>query len=209
MKKIIFIFFSLVLFSCASPISKSIDYKNIAENHKVIAILPTNAILEIKSAVDAEKIKNQEKLESQNLQKSIYKWLLKGDEKKFISIEIQNVDKTNRLLKENGIETVIGKSYKELAHILNVDAVVVSKVSMAKPLTNSEAFFSTLATGSFFFNSRITTADISLFDKNTSKVFWNYNFAYGGTFTSTEKLADALMKIATKNFPYKKEFEND
>ena len=207
MKKIIFILLSVVLLSCVSPISKSTDYKEIAKNHKVIAVLPTNAILEIKSAVDAEKIRNQEKLESQNLQKSIYKWLQKGNEKKFISIEIQNVEETNKLLKENGIETVIGKSYKELAHILNVDAVIVSKVSMAKPLTDAEAFFSTLVTGSFFFNSSVTTADISLFDKNTSKVFWNYNFAYGGTFTSTEKLADALMKIATKNFPYNKELE--
>jgi hypothetical protein len=38
--------------------------------------------LEIKSEVDAEKIKNQEKLESQNLQKSIYKWLLKKEMKR-------------------------------------------------------------------------------------------------------------------------------
>ena len=136
MKKVIFILLSLMLFSCASsPISNSADYKEIAKNHKVIAVLPTNAILEIKSAVDAEKIKKQEKIESQNLQKSIYKWLQKGNEKKFITIEIQNVDETNRILKENGVETVIGKSYKDLAQMLNVDAVIVSRVSMAKPLT--------------------------------------------------------------------------
>ena len=47
-----------------SPISKSDDYKKIAESHKIVAILPTNAILEIKNVTDVNKIREQEKIES-------------------------------------------------------------------------------------------------------------------------------------------------
>jgi hypothetical protein len=96
-------------------------------------------------------------------------------------------------LKENGIETLIGKSYKELAHT-KLRCSGCFKGFLAKPLTNSSIFFY-ITTGSFFFNSRITTLIFHCY-KNTSN-FWNYNFAYGGTFTSTEKL-QTLMKIIQK-----------
>lgn len=203
MKKFILFFTSLLLFSCA-PVYKAPNYKEIAKSHKIIAVLPTNAFIEIKSANDADKIKKQEKIESENLQKSIFDWVKKRTSQGYISVDVQDVNETQRILKEKGIESTIGKSYKELAELLNVDAVITSKVTMAKPMTNAEAFFSTLLTG-FFFSSKVTTADISLIDKNSGRMFWNYNGTYADTFASTDYLIRQMMKDAVRNFPYNKD----
>ena len=205
MKKVVIFFICyLIINSCVSPISKSDDYKKIAESHKIVAILPTNAILEIKNVTDVNKIREQEKIESKSFQKNIFNWLEKRKKLNLVEINIQDVEETNRILKENGIESVIGKSYKEIANILNVDAVMVSKVTMAKPLTNSEAFFSSLATG-FVFDSKVNSGDISIYDKNSSKVFWNLNHIFTGTFSSNEKLTNDFLRIVVRSFPYNKQ----
>lgn len=99
MKKLILLFIGMLLFSCA-PVYKAPNYKEIAKTHKVIAVLPTNAFIEIKSAVDVEKIKKQEKIESENLQKSIYDWAKKRNTQGYITIDIQDLDETRKILKE-------------------------------------------------------------------------------------------------------------
>ena len=85
MKKVVIFFICyLIINSCVSQISKSDDYKKIAESHKIVAILPTNAILEIKNVTDVNKIREQEKIESKSFQKNIFNWLEKR--KKLLNI---------------------------------------------------------------------------------------------------------------------------
>lgn len=197
----IFILLAAVITSC-EPVYKAANFQETANTHRVIAVLPPKVIIEIKSAKEAEAILKQQIIESERFQNALVSHLNQHHTQNKIFIQTQNAEETNKILADNNINSLTGRSYKELATILGVDAVVSSRVSLAKPLTNSEAFFTSLLTG-YSAPSKITTVDLSLTDKATGKMFWNYNWEDGGTFISAEKLTNSLMKAAAIRFPYK------
>jgi hypothetical protein len=47
-----------------------------------------------------------------------------------------------------------------------------------------------------------TSVDLSLHDKNTKKMVWNYNHKASGSFTNANELVDNLMRNASKKLPY-------
>jgi len=203
MKKILFILIAAVtiLQSC-EPVYKAKNFQETANSHRLIAVLPPKVIIEIKSAKEAEAIRKQEKVESERFQNALVSYLNEHHSKNNVFIKAQNTEETNKILSDNNISSLAGRSYQDLATLLGVDAVVSSRVSLAKPLTNGEAFFTSLLTG-YAAPSKITTVDLSITDKTTGKMFWNYNWQTGGTFISTEKLTNSLMKSAAYKFPYK------
>ena len=203
MKKLLSILFAaMVVVTSCEPVYKAANFQETANQHRVIAVLPPKVIIEIKSAKEAEAIKNQEKIESERFQNALVSYLNENHTKNTIFVKAQNTEETNKILADNNITSLAGRSYQVLAKLLGVDAVVSSRVSLAKPLTNGEAFFTSLLTG-YAAPSKITTVDLSLTDTNSGKMFWNYNWQTGGTFISTEKLTNSLMKAAAYKFPYK------
>ena len=203
MKKLLSILLvvTAIVTSC-EPVYKAANYQETANQHRVIAVLPPKVIIEIKSAKEAEAIKKQEKIESERFQSALISYLNEHQSKTNIFVKAQALEETNKILADNNITSLAGRSYQDLAKLLGVDAVVSSRVSLAKPLTNGEAFFTSLLTG-YAAPSKITTIDLSITDTNSGKMFWNYNWQTGGTFVSTEKLTNSLMKAAAKKFPYK------
>lgn len=202
MKQLLSCFVAILLMSC-NPVYKSENTDQIVKQHKTIAILPTKALIEIKKSAEADKIKAQEKIESLKLQAGLYDRFLERIKMKNLDVYVLPNDSTNKILNDNNI-IISQTSYKKIAEILNVDAIVVSKVSMAKPLTNAEAFFSSLLAGPVF-NSKMTTADISIIDRSCGRMFWNYTWENGGTFVSADALTKSLMKSAVVRFPYNSE----
>lgn len=195
-------FLLLVNLSC-EPVYKASNHDEMIKTHKKIAILPTRAYIEIKNVKVVDQIRAQEKLESRKLQESFTNRFIEWRDSKSIDLEIQDIGETNSILEDNSVN-LSQIPYKDLCRLLGVDAIITSKVTMAKPLTNSEAFFSMLATG-FAFASQVTTVDISIIDYNTGRVAWNFNWVNGGTFISADNLSKALMQAAIKRLPYKSE----
>ena len=203
MKKLLSILLvAVMLITSCEPVYKAANFQETANQHRLIAVLPPKVIMEIKSAKEAQAIKNQEKIESERFQNALVSYLNEHQAKNNIFVKAQSTEETNKILADNGVTSLAGRSYQELAKLLGVDAVVSSRVSLAKPLTNGEAFFTSLLTG-YAAPSKITTVDLSLTDTNSGKMFWNYNWQTGGTFTSAEKLTNSLMKTAASKFPYK------
>ena len=192
---------TLALTSC-EPVYKATNFQQTANTHRLIAVLPPKVIIEIKSAKEAAAIKKQEIIESERFQSALVNYLNANQINNKIFIKTQNPEETNKILTDNNVTSLAGRSYQDLAVLLGVDAVVSSRVSLAKPLTNGEAFFTSLLTG-YAAPSKITTVDLSLTDKASGKMFWNYNWQTGGTFVSAEKLTNSLMKAAAVRFPYK------
>ena len=202
MKKLILLLgTALVLVSCLKPVTTTENFQQIAEQHRLIAILPPKVVIEIKDAKLANEVKAQEKIESANLQTAIGEFLAKEKQKGDIGVNVQDVSETNRILAENGVESLTGKNYKDLAQMLNVDAVVSSRFSLAKPMSNGAAILTTAFSGEAGF-SRTSTADLSITDKNTGRTIWNYNWMTGSIGTDPSKLAAQLMKAAANKFPY-------
>lgn len=200
--KLLLPFLALLLIWNCEPVYKATNFREIANTHKTIAILPPRVIIEIKNNAEKEKINAQEKLESLRFQQALIDYINLHHDKNDIFVSAQSAENTNQILSDKGITSLTNQNYKDLAVLLNVDAVVSSRVSLAKPLTNAESFFTGLLTG-YMSPSKVTTVDLSLTDKNSGKMFWNFNFENGGTFTSTEKLTNSLMKAAAYRFPYK------
>lgn len=193
-----------MLFYSCDPVYKASNYQELAHSHQTIAILPPKINIEIKSVTESEKIRSQENLESARFQKALYEYLTANHQKNNIYVSTQNPDETNRILAENGITSLRSQNYQALATLLNVDAVIISRVSLAQPLTNAEAFFTAILAGpGFGANSKVSTVDLALTDRKSGKMFWNYNWETGGTFTSSEKITNSLMKSAAYRFPYK------
>ena len=201
-QKILFLFLTLIasqLFAQVNiPYKKSVE---IASQHKKLAVLPPKVNIEIKDPSISEKIKEQEKIESLNFQSSIIEFLTKKKNKKNLDIEILTQDETNRILKEKGIQSFSSISYKELAELLEVDGILSSRFSMARPLTNAEALLSSLVIG--FSSSKTVSADITLTDRGSGKAIWNFNWTNEGVFSKPEVLIESLMKSAVVRIPYK------
>lgn len=191
----------LMVVSCIRPVYKAENYQETANRHRTIAVLPPKVIFEIKDSKNAAAIKTQEELESVRLQAAIVEYINTKHEEGYYFVTAMNAVETNKILAENGIASLTNRNYADLAKILGVDAVVSTRASLAQPLTNAEAFFTAMLTG-WGSPSRISTFDLSITDKSTGKAFWNYNWQTGGTFTSSEKLTNSLMKSAAKKFPY-------
>jgi len=203
MKKILpFLLVGILSLTSCEPVYKATNFQQTANTHRLIAVLPPKVIIEIKSAKEAAAIKKQEVIESERFQSALVNYLNANQINNKIFIKTQNPEETNKILTDNNVTSLAGRSYQDLAVLLGVDAVVSSRVSLAKPLTNGEAFFTSLLTG-YAAPSKITTVDLSLTDKASGKMFWNYNWQTGGTFVSAEKLTNSLMKAAAVRFPYK------
>lgn len=204
MKQFLLIIIVIFAISC-EPVYQAENTAQIVKQHRTIAILPTRALIEIKNTGEADKIKAQEKLEGQKLQSGLYDRFQERIKIKNLDIVILPNDSTNKILNKTNI-IISQTSYQKIAELLNVDAIVVSKVSMAKPLTNAEAFFSSLLAGPGF-NSKVTTADISIIDRSSGRMFWNFTWENSGTFISADALTKSLMKSAVTRFPYNPEIK--
>ena len=190
-----------ILHSCVPAVTKSNNSGSIASSHKTIAILPPKVIIEIKDVSKKDEIHKQEILESETFHKNFYEYLQKMRSENKLKVDLQNYTETKKLLQDNNITSLSKVSYKELLIILNVDAIITSRVSLAKPLTNAEALLSTMATFGAF-SSKVNTIDISIIDKNTNRAFWNYNWIGAGVFESNKSITKSLMKAAANRFPY-------
>ncbi len=125
---------SIFVTSCGVQKFESPEFLARTANHKMVAILPP--VIQYSNPKTGSIILNNDKTvqmqtESYTLQKHLYQRLLNEKTKKDpITINFQDVIRTNDLLKKSKIETkdLLDKTPEELSKILGVDAVVVNRV---------------------------------------------------------------------------------
>ena len=203
MKHLLSITFAIVfiLHSCAPRIYQDPNAVSIAQNQKIIAILPPSVSISAKKNVDSESLKEQQKTESINFQKEMYSWLLKRKMQGKLNIEIQDVEVTNALLNKYSIDELKAMTPIEFGKITNTDGIVKSNFAISKPLSTGGAIAIAVFTGVMAPTDN-TIVDLSLYDIKSEKMIWNYNHKASGSFTNAGKLVDQLMKNASKKFPH-------
>jgi hypothetical protein len=192
---------ALFVASCAQ-VYTSPEAVKLVSKHKIIAIVPPKVTIAARKKVDAEAIKEQQKLESANFQKEIYNWLLrrKGQGKMFV--EILDVETTNAKLKKAGYFDDAILTPGEIAEVLDVDAIATSNFSLSKPMSEGGAIALGLLVG-FWAPTNQTQVSMEFYDRNTKKLFWNYNHEASGSIgSSPSQLVDALMRNASRKMPY-------
>lgn len=85
----------------------------------------------------------------------------------------------------------------ELCNTLGVDAVMMSNYSLSKPMSEGAAIAVGVLIG-YWGSTNNTAIDLELYDKQTKKMFWNYNHKASGSVGSTPaQLVDNLMRMLT------------
>lgn len=214
MKKILSLFlllFALPAFSQTSLYANP-DFDKIAENHKVIAIVPfkTQVKLRPKQMKDMtdEQLHKLEKAEGESIQTAMYSWFLKRKKRgKLLKLNIQDPKETTALLKRQNIsyDNITDYTPKELAEMLNVDAVISGDFETNKPMSEGASVALGLLVG-FWGSTNSAVMNMSVHNANDGVLLWNYNKKVrGGLGSSPEDLINILMRKASRRLAYTKQ----
>lgn len=221
----IFVFILFFLASCSPNKHLTADYDKFANRHSKIAVLPYDIqVIGRKVAeMELEEINELKTLESRLFQQSLYSEVLKrtGKGKRDIKISVQDINKTNRLLKEAGINVIeIGEySPKELGEVLGVDAVISTRLVKEMFLSRQEALLMDVATTTIldrvpikvgpFNKSKVTrSSEVDIFctivDTQAESAIWVYNTECDLQWDSDpDDAVEYINGRISKYFPYK------
>ncbi len=195
--------------SCAPTVFTSPNFVSAKKLHKTVAILPFDVFISMKKlpkGVTAEQLKADEEKTAFTAQGHAFTYLLKETGKNKYTVDFQDIDQTNALLKKNSLDytTLKSKTKDEIAKILGVDAVLTGKIIMEKPMNDGAAIALGLLVGFWGNTNKITTA-LTIHNGTDGKLLWKYDWeANGSVGSSTENLTKSLMRSVSKNFPYTK-----
>lgn len=195
----------LAISSCGPTIYKASDFENSRNSIKTVAILPFFVSIDSKrlpKGMTIETLKESEEKTGYDMQNAAYTWLLQRQGE--YTASFQDVDKTNALLKKANIhyDSLTLEDKGELCRLLNVNAVISGKAVSSKPMSEGVAVTMTLLVGAGGPTNK-TAVTLSIHNSN-SELLWKYDYdATGGLGSSPQQLTKALMKNASRKFPYK------
>jgi hypothetical protein len=210
MKKILALnlLLTVLFISCGPKIYKSSEFDTAFAKHKIVAILPAEVTTQLRpneaKKVTAEQVQDMTEKTGYDIQDKMYSWLLRRSEKYHYTVKFQDISRTNALLKNAGIgyRDLQTKDRAELAKILQVDAVMQDKARMDKPMSEGAAVAIGLLVGAWGATNKVETT-INIHDGKSGNLLWKYDYeASGSVGSSSTKLVDALMRNASKKFPY-------
>ena len=154
----------------------------------------------------AEQIIRLEEQTGRSIQDNMYTWFLKRSNKFKYTVSFQDVSRTNALLLQAGLDYdhIHTKTKDELARLLEVDAVISTKATMEKPMSDGAAIVVGVLIGSWGNTNQVQTS-ISINESTTGELIWKYDYSASGSVgSSPARLVDNLMRNASKKFPYNK-----
>ena len=199
---------TLLLVSCGPKIYQASNFNEALSKHKTVAILPAEVTMQLRP--NQTKNMTQEQLDEMamkmgyDIQEKMYGWFLRRGDKFEYTVSFQDVTQTNAKLKAAGIKYTDLKSTDraQLAKTLGVDAIMQDRANMEKPMSEGAAIAVGLLAGAWGSTNKVETT-INIHDGTSGNLLWKYDYeASGSVGSSTTKLVDALMRNATKKFPY-------
>jgi len=211
MKKALLLPLSLILMlmSCGPKIYKSSAFNAALAKHKKVAILPADVTIQLRpnqaKSTTPEQMEEMTMKTGFDIQDKMYSWFLRRSNKLDYTVTFQDVNRTNALLKDASISysDLATVDRAELAKILGVDAVLQNRSRMEKPMSEGAAVAVGLLIGAWGNTNKVETT-INIHDGTSGDLLWKYDYeASGSVGSSTTKLVDALMKNASRKFPYR------
>ncbi len=205
-KSLTALLFALFVGGCAPTIYQANSFNAEKSKMKTLAILPFSATIDSKrlpKGATIETIKESQQQTGYDLQSNVYSAFLQ--KQNGYSVEFQDIDKTNALLKKAGItyEDIVLKEKSELCTILGVTGIISGRISMSKPMSEAGAVAMAFMFG---MGGSTNKADVALtIHQAEGKLLWKYDYAAKGSLgSSAESIAKGLMKNVSKKFPYLK-----
>jgi hypothetical protein len=202
--------FAFFIAGCAPTIYKTKDFTSKTVNHKIVAILPADVIIQLRPKemknTSAEQLIRLEEQTGTSIQDRMYSWFLKRSDKFKYTVSFQDISRTNALLLQAGLdyEHIKTKTKDELARLLEVDAVISTKAIMEKPMSDGAAIVVGVLIGSWGSTNQVQTS-ISINEATKGELVWKYDYvASGSVGSSPDRLVNDLMRNASRKFPYNK-----
>ncbi|MCZ4224082.1 hypothetical protein [Pedobacter rhodius] len=194
-------------FEGSKQVFESPKLKTEKEKHKLVAILPFATKISYKKMpknFNAEANRDQEKTMSKSIQSSMYTFLLRKASD--YTVEFQDVDRTNILLKKAGIADKLEEMTKdEIAKILGVDAVLGGSFETEQTKSEAGAIASAVLFGGFGGKTGTGTLTLTLNNGSTGDLLWRFFKTMNDSITtSTDDLVEHMMRKVSRNFPYSK-----
>ncbi len=210
-KKILFIVmllcFGLQQSNAQKKIYVSDKFEELSKDHQIIAILPFQTILNLKSDqgnYSDEQLKKLAQHEGFAVQEALESYFLNRKRKKKLKIDFQDINTTNRILKKEGItyDNIDIYAPQELCKLLKVDAIIsgslTSRMLLSKEVDTSFDLI-TFLKGKSDYGKII----IKLSDKNTGKLLWRYEKTINRkSGKNTSAIIAKMMRKASRKFPY-------
>ncbi|MDB5202172.1 MAG: hypothetical protein JWQ27_1581 [Ferruginibacter sp.] len=210
MKRTLFVLgvIAMLATSCGPTIYKAENFDDRTASHKIVAILPAEVDITLRPnemrKTSMEQIHESEEKTGLTIQDKMYTWFLKRSGKFKYTVNFQDISKTNALLKQSGISygDMSGKTKEEIAKLLGVDAVISTKASMKKPMSDGAAVALGILVGQWGSTNDVQTS-IAINEAVKGDLVWKYDYRASGSLGSnTDNLVNALMRNASKKFPY-------
>lgn len=208
MKKLLLITFLIIgIFSNAQKqIYGDGNLTGIIKRHKTVAILPFDVSITHRKqneALSAEMNTQQELTMSENIQSSMYTFLLR--KRNDYSVEFQDIEKTNILLKRAGMLDKLNDFTKdEIAKVLGVDAIVSGKFENEQTRSDKQARSNALWLGT---GGKTGSGTLTMILNNgeDGKMIWRFYKTMDDNYRkSTDDIIESLMRKLSRNFPYSK-----
>lgn len=184
-------------------------FDSITKVHKSIAILPFDVQLsyrpiEKKYISDSDKSSLQ-KQEGAMAQKTLDAFLFKKINKKKNEIYIQDIDSTNKLFRNNKWQndSIIQKSMKDIAALLNVDAILYGVFKTNRPVSKEIATTFWNLTGMGILPNISGNCVMYLYDGSSGELLWKFKRNFdGGPNSNIDAEFEPIMKAISRRLPY-------
>lgn len=225
MKKFLGIIGALLTISLLVSCNKgfySPDYEAKTADHKLIAVLPVNTILlgRPPKGLTQDDIRQIEEAESLAFQKSLSRSIMRAASRnnRQLIVNVQPIGTTNQILDDNNVylrESWVGNPV-ELARILQVDAVVSTRVEKYQYFSDLTSFGISLANDIAFILSRGSTGFIEVNTQNKDvaidyevingadgTLLWSMSMQEGADWQKpANQIIDEMTWQMAKRFPY-------
>ena len=189
-------------------------FKDLAKDHKTLAVLPFRTTLqlrpaEVKSRGGAEGVRELEAREGLGVQSALQSYMLKQKSENDITIDVQDVAKTNALLAKNSMtsEKMLTMTMEELAQLLGVDGVISGTFESSQPMSGGAAV-AVMLIGGFSGPTNTGKLVISINDGKSGELLWKYDKSLSRGFGSdTNSIITTIMRKASRQFPYSRDFK--
>ncbi|MEH6406753.1 MAG: hypothetical protein V7767_05685 [Leeuwenhoekiella sp.] len=206
---IAFLFFSIISFA-QTNLYENPQFDAIAVNHKIIAILPFKATVELRpkqmEKFTPDQLNELELDEGASIQNAMHSWFLKRKKRGTLSIEVMEPKRVNALLFKEDITTENLHNYttEDLAKILGVDAIISGTYETNKPMSDGASIALGLLVG-FWGTTNSATINMSINNATDGELLWNYNKKVRGSLgSSSDDLINTLMRKASRRLAYTK-----
>lgn len=190
--------------------------RTFTNTHKKVAILPASVEIIDKKLIKNKKsepveIAKKENDLSKNFQYAFYEKLAWLTKKEKLKVEVQDIAETNEILIKNDIAEIsnlLSLSQKEIATLLNVDAVFYADIKVVQVLSKGASTLLSIATN-VDADAEASNLNLELYDGCSGMSVWKFNqtSTNSSLFWKTEKLIEMMFKQEMdKKFPYHKKY---